>query len=1443
MDDDDLESSFGQLDLGERLKLSAWGLPPSVVKAYRDRGIDEMFAWQAECMALPGVWTQTSDLVLSAPTSGGKSLVAELLAAKTVIRRGKKVVIVLPFKALVAEKTNYLKAVFARTGVKVVSFTGNSSACPFSMVDVAICVTEKANSLINRLVSEGSISSLGLLVADELHTLADRSRGYILEMLLSKIKFLKQFKGAEVQVIGMSATLGNLVELAEWLGAQKYETDFRPVSLEQRILVGESVFSHNFEKIEDYKPLINVKDDCENVVDLTVRKVLDGMSVLIFCMTKAHCENLAVKIAKESIRVGRGLCGKELATGIQQQITEAAALEMRTLIDACSPSKELRSCVCFGVAFHHAGLADDERAVVEEGFRSGRLRILVATSTLCSGVNLPASVVIVRMGNRLDRQMYLQMVGRAGRTGVVKSGESFLAVPNSMTALAKKLVSEEVSRVEPSLGGNLMRALLEAISTGMASSKQELLSFLGSTLYGQGKNEVLQSDLEEILEDLCQSSYVRQKEEASEPTRLGTACVAAGARPEDAKMLYEELKKAQKSFALDTELHLCYLTTPLYSGDWGSFDWLHWMKVFNSLPPEYKRVAELIGVRENFIGMMMAKSSSFINQESLATMERHQRFFKALAMMDLIQEKPLSEVSAKFDTTKGAMQGLQHSAAMQAGRVKAFCQQLGWTLMEALMKSLQQRLQFGVLPELCDLMRVELLNGQQARALYQAGIEGVSDLARSGVEVIERILTNMPKFGSAEQENQVQLGIIIEGLGTLSERQAATLILEAARELMQEELGLKNIDWEQRRQLSLTQTPPRSQATQRSQQVYSQESPQVNEIEDAIAVLEASCNTPHRTPAKIDQLSPDPFDDSMESVETAKEEPQIADKVAVISVNKDLQVDFLNTIKQVKTMSLSLALGQDDKIQQVVLACEVASETIIFCLILKEQLEFLSQLLRNRLVQIQMNNSVSKIRLLLDHFNSIDCQLFDPVLAAWILNPDKPSYSLAQVVQGMFPEWTSFVSNLSRQNLCPRSVDEAVTESLMCLKVGSHLQGWLKSYKYMHILTDIDMQAVKVIAGCEQRGFAVSKSEGMALEAKLENALKDLQRKAISLAGCSFDPNKSSDIKKIVYYKLKLGGPKCKPSTSKEALQALEEKHPLPRIILEYRKIHHVLNATVAPVLKNLDKSVLHPRFNFLVATGRIHMHDPNLQSVPRDFALPDGSNLSLRSMFVARPGHTLISADYSQIELRLMAHLSGDEFLTGLLNSGEDVFINLASRINKTENVTEEMRRQAKQICYGLLYGMGVDRLKEELKAPADKVHILYESIQAELSALFDFKESAEQECRKTGKVTTMFGRVRLLNLARNAANSIVQGSAADLAKKAMARVKEALGSQRVEAHLLLHMHDELIYEARMADVDKVVKIVRTEMESVGDGLKVHLPVKVKVGPNWGLLQELITI
>jgi DNA polymerase theta len=141
----------------------------------------------------------------------------------------------------------------------VVSFTGSSSTCPFSAADIAVCVTEKANSLLNRLISENSFMDLGLVVADELHTLADRSRGYILEMLLTKVKHLKLHRCANVQILGMSATLGNLDEMADWLGATCFTTDFRPVTLEQRVLASGSIWNHNFQKVGEYEKTFNIK--------------------------------------------------------------------------------------------------------------------------------------------------------------------------------------------------------------------------------------------------------------------------------------------------------------------------------------------------------------------------------------------------------------------------------------------------------------------------------------------------------------------------------------------------------------------------------------------------------------------------------------------------------------------------------------------------------------------------------------------------------------------------------------------------------------------------------------------------------------------------------------------------------------------------------------------------------------------------------------------------------------------------------------------------------------------------------------------------------------------------------------------------------------------------------------------------------------------------------
>ena len=362
-------SAISLLSSQERLELSNWGLPETVVRAYSLKGIHTMFQWQAECLQFPSVIEHGGNLVYSAPTSAGKTLVSEILMMKRVFECKKKAIIILPFVSLAREKMYGLKDLLKSSHVRVGGFMGqHHPPGGFARVDIAVCTIEKANSLVNRLLEEKELEKLGVIVVDELHLLGDSSRGYLLELLLTKVRYMSfRNSNIKVQIIGMSATLPNLDLLAQWLNAELYTTNFRPVPLTETIKVGNSIFSNNFELIRELKPLVKTENDADQLVYLCLETIMNGHSVLVFCPTKMWCEKLSDAVAKEFFRLGKPplprqeefedpnytlvrnklqgqLNGQKLSEVIEQLKKTPAGLD-------AALSRTIR----FGVAYHHAG--------------------------------------------------------------------------------------------------------------------------------------------------------------------------------------------------------------------------------------------------------------------------------------------------------------------------------------------------------------------------------------------------------------------------------------------------------------------------------------------------------------------------------------------------------------------------------------------------------------------------------------------------------------------------------------------------------------------------------------------------------------------------------------------------------------------------------------------------------------------------------------------------------------------------------------------------------------------------------------------------------------------------------------------------------------------------------------------------------------------------------
>ncbi len=317
-------------------------------------------------------------------------------------------------------------------------------------------------------------------------------------------------------------------------------------------------------------------------------------------------------------------------------------------------------------------------------------------------------------------------------------------------------------------------------------------------------------------------------------------------------------------------------------------------------------------------------------------------------------------------------------------------------------------------------------------------------------------------------------------------------------------------------------------------------------------------------------------------------------------------------------------------------------------------------------------------------------------------------------------------------------------------------------------------------------------------------------------------------------------------STDMAVLTQLAAEHPLPEAILNYRTLTKIKSTYVdtLPELVNPDTGRVHTSFNQAVtATGRLSSSDPNLQNIPVRTDL----GARIRSCFIPGPGRVMISADYSQIELRVLAHLSGDDCLVADMTDGLDVHTQTASRLFDVDPglVTTEMRRRAKTVNFGVLYGMSAFRLAREQNIDRREAQEIISRYLGRYPGIASFQQACLIQARDKGFVTTLLGRRRFLpainasdRLARESAermalNTPIQGSAADIIKLAMLRVDEMMGREFAQALMILQVHDELVFECPKEEAQAFAARVKEVMESVAR-LKVPLIVEVGQGPNW---------
>ena len=460
----------------------------------------------------------------------------------------------------------------------------------------------------------------------------------------------------------------------------------------------------------------------------------------------------------------------------------------------------------------------------------------------------------------------------------------------------------------------------------------------------------------------------------------------------------------------------------------------------------------------------------------------------------------------------------------------------------------------------------------------------------------------------------------------------------------------------------------------------------------------------------------------------------------------------------------------------------------------------------------------------------------DPLLYSYLLDPTYSTYALREVAQRRF--------NLKLAG----SVAEAAD---ITLRLTDKLREQVESAGLMKVYDEIDLPMVAVLARMEDAGIKIDCDVLAEMSKRLDRESATVARDIYEKAGVEFNVNSPKQLADVLFNKLNLPKPikygKGKVmSTAVDVLEGLAGEHAVPKLVLEYRQLSKLKSTYVdaLPALLNSCTLRLHTTFNMAgSATGRLSSVNPNLQNIPIRTEL----GREIRAAFIAEPGHVLLKADYSQIELRLLAHFSEDRLLVEAYRTSEDIHSLTASQVFGVprSEVNAEHRRRAKAVNFGIVYGLSAFGLSQQIGIDTKEAKQFIEAYFEKYSGVRAFIDRTLDQARRDMKVTTLFGRVRPIpdihsknfNLRgfaeRTAVNTPLQGTAADLIKVAMIRIDQELRQRNLKSKMLLQVHDELVFEVPEDEIETMKQLVADRMENV-QALKVPLKVDVGVGKNW---------
>ncbi|MDD3379064.1 MAG: DEAD/DEAH box helicase [Candidatus Methanomethylophilaceae archaeon] len=688
---------------------------PKLAEALIKEGFVELHPPQAE--ALP-IALSGKNIVAAIPTASGKSLIGFIPAMNMILTKGKKVLYIVPLKALASEKSDDLKK-FSYLGFKIMMSAGDgdldSDGGNLADADIIVATSEKADSLIRH----GSrwIENVGLVIADEIHMIHDPKRGPTLEITLTKM----MRRNKDLQIIALSATISNAQDLAQWLNAELISSTWRPIPLKEGVYYNEEITFDNGTSRD-----VEVGSDI--IWSLIKQTIEEGGQCLVFVNMRKSTESLAVKYSDKM---------KKVSGGMDLNEREVKALEGD--LESTALGKKLAACVQCGMAFHNAGLIYKQRHFVEENFRNGHIKCIVATPTLAAGINLPARRVIVRDTHRFESNAgnvpisvmeVKQMCGRAGRPGYDPYGEAVLIGKNyeDYEHLMDDYVMHDTERLTSKLGNeNTLRShILSLIATGDADSEDKIADFIKDTFFGNTSQLYgIESVIENVVDFLIKEEMVQRDGEFLRILPFGKRISDLYIDPKSAMILRDAIKKIDDDTDDFLILH-AVTSTPDVPG----------------LYPKKLDDERLRKLADDYDGKFLI---DIYNDEDEMIYDYFMSDLKTAALVsDWVNERSEEDITESMGIGPGDIR----SRVDMTDWLLYSMNEIAFIIKPEATKSIRPlltRVRYGVKEELVDLVSFRGVGRARARVLFNYGLKTKNDISAADFEE----LSKLPKIGIA----------------------------------------------------------------------------------------------------------------------------------------------------------------------------------------------------------------------------------------------------------------------------------------------------------------------------------------------------------------------------------------------------------------------------------------------------------------------------------------------------------------------------------------------------------------------------------------------------------------------------------------------------------------------------------------------------------------------